>query len=207
MSRQSQVQLQILEAAAHVIARRGYHGMSMRDLARATDKGLSTLYNYFPSKEEVLYAIQQRAFDALLESAEEVVGHAKTPSEALYELILNHVTYLIDHPDVMKVLVQEASALPDHRRDQIRARKARYFELARSIVQRGLTSFDSAPLVDTAEIERVTYCVFGMLNWIYGWYDADRHGEPADVADSIYRLATQGAFVWDRDAADQRRRG
>jgi AcrR family transcriptional regulator len=41
---------EILTAAAHLLAARGYHGMSMRDLARATGMSLANLYNYFHSK-------------------------------------------------------------------------------------------------------------------------------------------------------------
>ena len=61
-------QFEILEAAAAAIARDGFHGMSMRALAKATGRGLASFYTYFDSKESVLFAIQSQAFEALVES-------------------------------------------------------------------------------------------------------------------------------------------
>ena len=52
--RHSDGKLEILTAAARAFAEHGYHGMSMRDLARATGRAPATLYNYFDSKEELL---------------------------------------------------------------------------------------------------------------------------------------------------------
>ena len=53
----------ILLAAARFIAEHGYHGMSMRALAKATGKSLATSHNYIYSKEEILFALQREAFE------------------------------------------------------------------------------------------------------------------------------------------------
>ena len=58
-----------LAAAAHEMARSGFHGMSMRDLARATGRG-SSFYTHFRSKEDILFALHVEAFDALIVGAE-----------------------------------------------------------------------------------------------------------------------------------------
>ncbi|MES9991573.1 MAG: TetR family transcriptional regulator [Candidatus Thiodiazotropha sp.] len=45
----------ILRAAADVISERGYKSASMREIARRAEVGDATIYNYFPTKEGLLY--------------------------------------------------------------------------------------------------------------------------------------------------------
>jgi AcrR family transcriptional regulator len=176
----------IMAAAARRIARHGYHGMSMRDLARATGRGLASFYTHFASKEEVLFAIQSEAFADLVARAEGALAGVRDPSARLYAFILNHLRFFAESPDVMRVLVQEAAALPPAQRGTIRAFKERYFAIARD----ALTSL--AAYANDGEIERVTYSFFGMLNWTYGWYDPKKHGSPEALARTIHRVALGG---------------
>jgi len=59
----------IMDAAADLFARSGYQGTSIKDIAAAVDLGESTLYGYFPGKQEILKAIlfqQVELVDSLL---------------------------------------------------------------------------------------------------------------------------------------------
>lgn len=193
--RQEKSQAEILAAAAALLARR--HNVSMRELARATGQSLANLYNYFPSKDDLLFALQHRAFETLVTAAEEATREG-VPEERLYAFIHNHVRYFTAHPDVMRVLVHEAGALPAARRRAVRALKERYFELGReqvrAVLEEGCRDPRSAgaAAADQPELERATYSLFGMLNWVYAWYDAARHGGPTEVARTIHGLALCG---------------
>ena len=196
-SRQHEGRLEILEAAARFIARHGFHGMSMRDLANAMGKSLAGFYNYYRSKEDVLFELQVRAFETLVQSAETAISTAKNPWGRLYAFILQHLQYVASHPDVMHVLVQEAGALPAQRRKLVRAGKERYFAIAQTLVGEVIRSNAAHSAgrklpVDPAELERLTYALFGMLNWTYGWYQPDQHGSPEQLARTIYRLSLRG---------------
>ena len=48
--------IEILDATLDLMAREGAHGTSMRAVAAATGVNVATLYHYFPSKQELLYA-------------------------------------------------------------------------------------------------------------------------------------------------------
>ena len=188
----------ILEAAADAIAENGFHGMTMRGLARATGRGLASFYNYFPSKEDVLFSLQTAAFETLNSSLKAALEDIEEPVEQLYVFVLNHVRYLAEHRSVMRVLVHEAAALPAARRKKVRLLKEAYFQTVRDIVAAILTDGCRSPgaagtaSLGAAEIERITYSVFGMLNWSYGWYDPLLHGTPEDVARTIHSVALCG---------------
>jgi AcrR family transcriptional regulator len=189
---------EILAAAAHSIARLGFHGMSMRELARATGKSPASFYAHFESKEDLLYELQSHAFEELIARAKRATRAEHDPVDRFYAFIESHLAYFAEHPDVMRVLVQEAGTLPADRRTSVRALKTEYFEMARELVQvlagLGCGGHGSHALHDAgdAEIDRVAYSVFGMLNWTYGWYEPERHGSPQELARTIHRVALCG---------------
>ncbi len=190
--RRERIREEILEAAAAAIATRGFHGMTMRDLAKATDRSLASFYNYFPSKEQVLFALQVRAFENLIARSRVLVEKADDPAGRLYLFIANQVSYFMDHGNVMRVLVHEAATLPGPKRRRVRRLKERYFQLAAEIVADVLAANPGAAASDAAAIERATYNIFGMVNWVYTWYQPKRHGAPQDVIRTIHGMAMQG---------------
>ena len=56
----------ILSAGREVIARRGYHPASIREIARAADLSLAGLYHYVGGKDELLFLVLDHDLDLLL---------------------------------------------------------------------------------------------------------------------------------------------
>lgn len=183
--------VQVLERAATAMAQHGYHGMSMRDLAKVTGRGLASFYHLFGSKEDILFELQLRAFQHLLSSAEAALAEPGEPVERLHRFVANHVDHFVEQPDVMRVLVQEAAALPRKRRAIIRALKQRYFAVGEALLAAVVADRGAEP--SAIESERRAYCMFGMLNWIFGWYDPARHGSPRELARTIVEMTVAGA--------------
>ncbi len=52
-----QARQDILDAARQLIGERGYPAATMRDIATAADISYQTLYNYFPTKSQILQAL------------------------------------------------------------------------------------------------------------------------------------------------------
>jgi TetR/AcrR family fatty acid metabolism transcriptional regulator len=61
---------QILDAAAIVFARQGFHPTTIKDIAREAGIADGTIYNYFENKTALLFAILDRVRDAALASAD-----------------------------------------------------------------------------------------------------------------------------------------
>ncbi|MBK9265260.1 MAG: TetR family transcriptional regulator [Polyangiaceae bacterium] len=189
MRRREQASEQILEAAAAAIAEHGFHGMSMRVLAQSTGMSLANFYNYFDSKEDLLFALHARSFSALLSAVDAELQKATESEEKLYTFIATHVAYFIQHTAVMHVLVHEAGRLAPKHRPTVRKLKDDYFGRARAIVATILAERGERR---GGEIDRATYNVFGMMNWVYAWYDPHMHGSASDVARTIHTMAMRG---------------
>jgi len=67
---------QILDAAAHLFADRGFHRTTTKDIAEAADVAEGTLYNYFETKNDLLFAILARLSESELPQGGLVPGAA-----------------------------------------------------------------------------------------------------------------------------------
>ncbi|HEU4643091.1 MAG TPA: TetR/AcrR family transcriptional regulator [Gemmatimonadaceae bacterium] len=157
----------LLTAAARVFAKHGYHQTSMRDLARASGISLAGVYYYVQSKEELLYLIQQRNFAAVLAGMHAALAGVTNPVERLARFIDNHLDYFATHMAEMKVLSHEAGALTGEYLHRVTDMKHEYTRALMDIL---------AELEHThgpAHVNRrvAAYSLFGMMNWIYNWYD------------------------------------
>jgi AcrR family transcriptional regulator len=56
----------ILQAAAHILGRRGWDGLTTNAAAEAAGVSIGSLYQYFPNKLALVEAVRQRHFDEVL---------------------------------------------------------------------------------------------------------------------------------------------
>lgn len=76
---------QILEGAARVFGRNGFHATSMQDVLRETGLSAGAVYRYFSGKEEIVVACAQEVLGAVAGAFEEA---ARAPHPASPETIL-----------------------------------------------------------------------------------------------------------------------
>ena len=189
----------ILRTAARIFAEKGYHSTTMRDISRETQVSLSGLYYYCRSKEELLFLIQDNCFGRVLERLEERLTETDEPVARLRLVIANHVSFFAANMAEMKVLSHEADSLAGELYEQVAGKKQQYTKLVRRIladVQARQT--DARPKLD---LTVATYALFGMMNWIYTWYDPRGKVSVTDLVDNLARLFLAG-FLSGPPAAD-----
>ncbi|HVH68907.1 MAG TPA: TetR/AcrR family transcriptional regulator [Gemmatimonadales bacterium] len=180
---------QFLSRAAQVFADHGYHSTTMRDLAAATGMSLAGMYYYVRGKEELLFRIQERCFTRVLAGAERALaelGRDADPVERLQAFIRHHVTFFTAHMAEMKVLSHEANSLTGERQRKVSAIKRRYVDLLEALLK------DVAPDDQAVERSAAAYALFGMMNWIYNWYDPAGEIDPERLAGLIARIFVGG---------------
>lgn len=178
----------VLRHAARVFAEKGFEGSSMRDISRASRTSLAGLYYYFESKQEILYQIQFHAFSDLLRQLEERLARILDPVDRLRELVRNHIRYFLSHPWETKVLAHEEEALGEPFRREVTDLKRHYYKVAQGI-------FRELPGNDRGAHgkERVALLsLFGMMNWIYKWYNPQMDPPADELADMIFEIFLRG---------------
>lgn len=179
----------ILRTSARIFAEKSYHSTSMRDISRATGVSLAGLYHYCTSKEELLFLIQDHCFGRVVERLEERIKTVSDPFEKLRILIDNHLSFFAANMAEMKVLSHEAESLAGDLHKHVSTKKERYARLARKILREIQEQNGKGAGVD---LTIATYALFGMMNWIYNWYDPTGKLSVHQLVDNITRLFLEG---------------
>ena len=186
----------ILEHATEVFCDKGYEGASMRDIARATGMSLAGMYHYFGTKERLLYLIQKLSFTAILERLRERLARSNDCEQRIRAFISNHLEYFLKHQHAMKVLSHEDEVLTAEYGQEIAELKREYYRICRNLLDQyrreNKLQFDSRTAV---------LSLFGMMNWIYTWYNPRLDGDAGRLAremgniffGGIARRVSQGA--------------
>jgi TetR/AcrR family transcriptional regulator, cholesterol catabolism regulator len=188
----------ILRTAARIFAEKSYHSTSMRDISRATEVSLAGLYHYCKSKEELLFLIQDNCFGRVLERLEERLAEVTDPAQKLRIFIDNHLAFFAANMAEMKVLSHEAESLAGDLHQHVSGKKQRYTRLAREILEE-LQSIQ--PQSERVDLTAATYALFGMMNWIYNWYDPQGKLKVSELVENLSRLFLHG-FVAGLPAAE-----
>jgi TetR/AcrR family fatty acid metabolism transcriptional regulator len=162
----------ILTAAREIIAERGYDGLTMRDLARASRVSVPTLYNLFGGKQALLLGELESTFAAV------VAGIATAPTGSVVDRAL--ATCDAGNADLL--------AVPRYSRELIllfltspetaslrRTSVERYAELMAGILRDGQAAGEIEPWVDPLVMSRGMFAHYQltMIEWARGEIDAD----------------------------------
>jgi AcrR family transcriptional regulator len=207
----------ILRAAARIFAEKSYHSTSMRDISRTTGVSLAGLYHYCKSKEELLFLIQDHCFARLLEQLEARVEGTNDPFEKLRIFIDNHLSFFAANMSEMKVLSHEAESLAGDLHRHVSTRKRQYTRAARRVLTEVQQAANGSghplgrprslkPSAKPVDITVSTYALFGMMNWIYNWYDPRGKLSVSQLVDNITRLFLSGFLSQTQSTAFSGRR-
>jgi AcrR family transcriptional regulator len=186
----------LLGAAARLMAEKGYGQTSIRQVARETNLSLAGIYYYFENKEDLLYQIQHRTFSALLIEQEQVLATGGSPEQKLRRLIRNHLAYFTSHGDELKICTFELQSLQGERYRAIELLRRRYFRCLADVVGELLDGNFPGGVRSRDERERLvrhhTLFMFGMLNWIFMWFDPQRDEPVERLGDEMLALVLRG---------------
>lgn len=186
-SRYDQKLVYVLKTAAAIFAEKGYHSTSIRDIARATGMSLSGLYYYFRSKEELLFLIQDYCFGTVVEDCRRLLAGVDDPVSRLKLLIENHLNYFVNNMNEMKVLSHEATSISGDLFKKVNTKKRQYVDMTMNL----LAEIARRRGVEGMDLRVATFSLFGMMNWIYNWYNPRKDVDAAGLAQNITRL-----FLW-----------
>jgi AcrR family transcriptional regulator len=192
-SKYDQKLVHVLKTSAAVFADKGYHSTSMRDISRATKMSLSGLYYYFKSKEELLFLIQDYCFSTVIDDCRRLLEGVDDPIRRLKLLIENHLNYFVNNMNEMKVLSHEANSISRDMFRKVNNKKRQYVGLVMNL----LGEIARENRVEGVDIRVATFSLFGMMNWIYNWYDPRKDVDVAGLSNNMTRLFLSG-FLGDK---------
>jgi len=152
----------------------------MRDLSRASGMSLAGMYYYFESKERLLYLIQKHTFSTIVENLRKRLKGVEDPEQCIRVFVLNHLEYFLANQKAMKVLSHEDDALKNGFGSEIAAIKREYYRICVGL----LDNLKRAKGLEFSSRVAVL-SLFGMMNWIYTWYNPRADGDAMAIADQM----------------------
>jgi AcrR family transcriptional regulator len=176
----------ILETALVLFADRGYHGVSMRELAAATGLTASSLYAHVASKEDLLLRLialgHEEHRDGMRQAALDAEGG--TPAAQLAAATRAHVRFHATYPLLAIVANNELRSLGDDASAAVYAVRGDAEGLLRDIIDRGIRVGDFDADADTW---LATAAIGAMGIRVASWYRAST--SPYDVETICDRYA------------------
>lgn len=182
---------QILQAAAQIISRKGYHAASMQDIAQAVRLQKASLYHHVSSKQDILLALLDQALDLLIANMLEVMALPLPADEKLRLAILAYLENMLAHRELASVLLLEHRSLQPEFRARHTPRRDRFERLWRELIQEGL----ERGLFACCDPALAARYLLGVLNWTITWYRPEGTLSPGEIADQFAGLFLNGLLA------------
>jgi len=174
---------EILDAATRVFAERGFNRTRISMIASAAEVPPSSIYDYFQSKEELLYALPETHFADFFEELEAALAPLESTRDKLETLCRLNLDFVARHRTWARVLFLEVWPsvwMTEQRvRDVVDDFGRTFVALFKEGVAKGEVRPDADPYVST------NIFVGAMVQTINTWLLYDRPRDPRDVADRL----------------------
>jgi AcrR family transcriptional regulator/DNA-binding XRE family transcriptional regulator len=175
----------VLEAALAVFMRTGYHGATVRDVARECDRSVSGIYHHYPSKQEMLRRILDLGVAELLERARLARAEGRDPVERFSLMIESLVLFHTHRQEVGFVGASEMRSLDPGSRREIAGGRMRQ---QRMIDEEALAAA-AAGRFGTPYPKEAARAVVTMCTSIVQWYKPAGPLTPSDIVAQYVRFA------------------
>lgn len=187
----------VLLAAARQFREHGYAATTVRDIARAAGILPGSLHYRYPTKEDILSALMERAIDRLIEGVLAAAAQSADPLERLRLAMIEHVRILLSKEDSVYVLLYDWRSLSPSAERAIARQRRRYEEFADELLAQAAAHADVKPGVDLYLLRQFA---FGASNWVAQWFDPRGPYTPEAIADAFFRYLTQGTLAFPKGA-------
>jgi AcrR family transcriptional regulator len=192
---------EIIERCAGLFDGGSYHRSTMQMLADEVGLGKPTLYHYFRSKTDILYAIHQQHIGILIDGLNREQARGATPDAMLVHACRHILDEIARHPGYVRAFFEHYAELEEPKRTEIRRQRREYFRKVCGILESGV----AAGVFRECDIELTAYGFLGMCSWAYQWYPGmpDRISTQ-QLAESLCNTFLQGLNEPGRKPAGRR---
>ena len=181
---------EIVDAARRVCAARGYHQMTVDEIARAAGIAKGTVYLYFRSKHEIYWAMVEGILGVLHDQVRQELGRPDSIEERVRRFVTTKMTYFEAHHDLVRLYYTEVASIgerPPRMREQFDRRYLEQVRMLQSALDEAVRERALAPMrTDLAALTIFEVTRSAVMHRSRGWSKAALQ----DDIDSTFR------FIW-----------
>jgi AcrR family transcriptional regulator len=176
----------ILDSAASLFAKVGYPNAKMQDIAQACGATKSMLYHYFPTKDDLLFAMLEDHLERLITSVEEALA-VGTPIKDRFTVFIEIYAQKSAQSRRRHVIaMNDIKFLPKAQQGPLLALEKKVTNLAADLLR------ELNPGLPADVYKPYTMMLIGMLNWTDYWYKPSGTMKPAELCERMSRLFLKG---------------
>lgn len=177
---------EVLKRAAELIARQGFDGTSMRDIASSVDMLPGSLYYHFPSKEVMLLAIHERVVNDMIKGVESAIAKGKDPWDRLERAAAAHLKGLLGTGNLVTIISPNFPEGREELNQSLKDHRRAYETVFRDLFE----DLNVGPGTDRTMLRLQ---LLGALNWVPVWYKPKGDKTPGKIAKAFVRSIRQDA--------------
>lgn len=173
-SKSARTRERILDAAAHVLSRKGYAGTRLTDVAEQAELQAPAIYYYFPSREDLIEEVMWTGISLMREHIDQALNALPSdagPMERIDAAVEAHLRYELEISDYTTASIRNAGQVPENLLVRYSAEASKYGDLWRKLIREA----SNAGLV-RSDLDRraARMMVLGALNWASEWWNPRR---------------------------------
>lgn len=176
----------IVKAAVRNFTDRGYHGTSMRDIARSADVTVASIYHHFGSKQDILLELMVTTMSDLISSTRSaLLAAGATPAEQLDALVRAWVIFHTTRQPEALIGASELRSLDRLGLRLVVTLRDEQERMFRDVIERGVAegAFKTPHPLDA------TRAVLNMGSSVSWWYRRRGPTPPEELATRYCELA------------------
>jgi len=187
---QAETEAQIYSEARRLFNEKGYAGMTLREVASGVGIEAPSLYNYTPSKQDLVASIMEVGTRAIQDAVDSALASAgPTAEQQLWAATAAHTNHYCSSDQL--VLVREGLVhLGPERRAALVDMLKTYEDTFKRILRAGIGSGEFRQVDVTA----TCFAVLGMGESVVNWFHRDGRLSAQDVANCYADLAVKSVL-------------
>ncbi|MFR9806847.1 TetR/AcrR family transcriptional regulator [Pseudonocardia sp. RS010] len=173
-SKSARTRKRLLDAAAVVLARRGYAGTRLSDIAEEAHVQAPAIYYYYPSREDLIEEVMHVGAAAMyshLRDAMDALPPGAPPHTRIAAAVEAHLRNELELSDYARAIIRNGNQLPEVVGKRARAQITAYNDIWRGLIA---DLAEAGQLRDGLDASVARMLVLGALNWAAEWFDPER---------------------------------
>lgn len=181
----------VLDAAAHVLSRKGYAGTRLSDVAEVAQLQPPAIYYYFGSRDALIEEVMRVGVARVRAHVEEALAALPpetTPLDRIMVAIEEHLRYELQISDYTTASIRNAGQVPEHLRVRPAAEEAEYARIWRDLFGQAQ---EQGQLRADVDLHVTRLILLGAMNWAAEWWNPRTRSFP-DLVRATQQVVRSG---------------
>jgi AcrR family transcriptional regulator len=182
---------QIIKIATQLFANKGYHAVTLDEIAKRLKIQKASLYYYIKSKRALFEEISDTLVTETVANIDEIYKSNLNPIDKLRKFISNQIIANTNSTDLTTIFYDEASSIDK----RFYSRYKQFKKKGEMDLQLILTEGVERGYFNIDDIKMTAFLILSACNWVYKWYKPNGRLKPQEIASEYIKILECGIIA------------